>query len=294
MGEVNADLMRAPRVKPQAQETVVAVRSLRFVMGTCGLSVLCHAAEDDARQGTRDRCINTARRGHDRAFDQGEVLAPQRVLAHDLVLHLGVLCDEEQPARIAVEAVAGVNVEMDAAGGIVSAHGVRDGAARFLCRRMDELSCGFVEDEQIVVLIDNRKRQRFGNDGADDRQIVCDVVAVLHHRACSDRRAAVPCERTMVFDAFPQAARDAVHTHEVGLGGTCFSSGEIDAELCHFCAVASLRRRARMMRKEMERMMAITVASDIPRRVTVPMVMLAVDTPTPMTMEVRRRFIGLL
>ena len=61
-------------------------------------------------------------------------------------------------ARIAVEAVAGVNVEMDATGGIVSAHGVCDGAARFLCRRMDELSCGFVEDEQVVILIDDRKR----------------------------------------------------------------------------------------------------------------------------------------
>ena len=41
-------------------------------------------------------------------------------------------------------------------------------------------------------------------------------------------------------------------------------------------------------------MMAMTVASDMPRSVTVPMVRLAVDTPTPMTMEVRRRFIGLL
>ena len=179
---------------------------LRFIMGACGLAVLCHAAEDDARQGTRNRCINTARRGDERAFDQGEVFAPQRVLAHDLVLHLGMLCDEEQPARIAVEAVAGVNVEMDAADGIVSAHGVRDGAARFLCRRMDELSCGFVEDEQVVVLIDDRKRQRFGNDGADDGQVVCDAVAVPHHRACSDRRAAVQRECTMVFNAFPQAA----------------------------------------------------------------------------------------
>ena len=71
---------------------------------------------------------------------------------------------------------------------------------------MDELSCGFVEDEQVVVLIDDRKRQHFGNDGADDGQIVCDAVAVLHHRACSDRRAAVQRECTMVFNAFPQAA----------------------------------------------------------------------------------------
>ena len=158
MGKMDADLVRAPRVKPQAQEAVFAVRMLRFIMGACGLAVLCHAAEDDARQGTRNRCINTARRGHERAFDQGEVFAPQRILAHDLVLHLGMLCDEEQPACIAVEAVAGVNVEMDAADGIVSAHGVCDGAARFLCRRMDELSCGFVEDEQVVILIDDRKR----------------------------------------------------------------------------------------------------------------------------------------
>ena len=40
-------------------------------------------------------------------------------------------------------------------------------------------------------------------------------------------------------------------------------------------------------------MMAMTVASDMPLSVTVPSVRLAVDTPTPMTIEVSRRFVGL-
>lgn len=41
-------------------------------------------------------------------------------------------------------------------------------------------------------------------------------------------------------------------------------------------------------------MMATTVASDMPLKLTVPIVRLAVETPMPMTMDVKRRFIGLL
>lgn len=43
-----------------------------------------------------------------------------------------------------------------------------------------------------------------------------------------------------------------------------------------------------------ERMMATTVASDMPLKLTVPIVRLAVETPMPMTMDVKSRFIGLL
>ena len=65
-----------------------------------------------------------------------------------------------------------------------------------------------------------------------------------------------------------------------------------------FCLLADERRLVAahhgVRRKARERMMATTVASDMPLKLTVPIVRLAVETPMPMTMDVKSRFIGLL
>lgn len=48
VGEVDADLVRAPRLKLQTQKCMTAVCPLCFVMGTCRLSIGGNAAQNDA------------------------------------------------------------------------------------------------------------------------------------------------------------------------------------------------------------------------------------------------------
>ena len=202
--------------------------------------------------------------------------------------------DEQQSRRIAVEAVAWVKVKSYAALFVKTEHGICDRSVRFLCCRMHELTCGLVDDEEIIVLVDDGERKPLGGDGADNRQLIGYNVACAQHGTRGDGGHAVHGECSAVFDAFPQSRRNPAHAHEIRLYRAFLRRRQCDDVLRHSLRVCSERRSARMMRKEMERMMAMTVASAMPRSVTVPMVRLAVDTPTPMTMEVRRRFIGLL
>ena len=83
-----------------------------------------------------------------------------------------MLRDEQQSRRIAVEAVAGVKVEWRAVRCVESKDCVGNSSVCLPCRRMNELSCGLVDDYKIHILVDDRKRQLFGRNGGDDRQFV--------------------------------------------------------------------------------------------------------------------------
>ena len=172
MGEVNADLMRASRFEAQTQKTVCAVCLYRFIMCACGLSAGSDMTQNDARQGTCNRCVDCAPCRREHTFDECKILSPEAVCTSDLILHLGMLCNEEQPCGIAVETVAGMKIERSAARLIESENGVGNGSVRFPRGRMDKLSCRLVEDEQVVILIDDRERDLLGHDRGDDGQII--------------------------------------------------------------------------------------------------------------------------
>ena len=155
-------------------------------------------------------------------------------------------------------------------------------------------SGGLVDDEEVAILVDNRERQVLGSDAGADGECIAYGIAIVQHSARGDDGRAVYGECAAVLDALPETRGDAAYAHQICLRRTCIALRQDDDMPCHSPCFCSCPRSARMMRKEIERMMAMTVASDMPRSVTVPMVRLAVETPTPMTMEVRRRFLGLL
>ena len=62
MREMHANLMRAPGLKGQPQETVPAVRRDGLIMRPRGLPGGGDAAQDDARQGARNGRVDDVRR----------------------------------------------------------------------------------------------------------------------------------------------------------------------------------------------------------------------------------------
>ena len=180
------------------------VRPLRSIMGTCRLSIGRNAAQNDAWQGARDRCVDRADWRRKRSLDQGKVFTCERTLLGHLILYLGMFCDEQQSRCIAVEAVARMKVQPCAARGIEPQHGICDRAVRLLCRRMHELPCGFVDDEEVVVLVHDCERKTLGGDGADNRQLIGYNVSRVQHGPRGDGGHAVHRECSAVLDAFPE------------------------------------------------------------------------------------------
>ena len=115
MGEMDANLMSASRLKAKAQEAVSAVCPFCSVMCACGLPIGGDTAQDDARQGACDWCVYYALSGGQPPFDESKIRTYQCVLLCDLILYLGAFCNEEQPCRIAVKSVTWMKVEPFAA-----------------------------------------------------------------------------------------------------------------------------------------------------------------------------------
>jgi len=68
---------------------------------------------------------------------------------------------------------------------------------------MDELTRGFINDEKIIILIDNRERMVFRNNGRMDWQFVGDDIPRANGSVCGDGGDAVHGEGPAVFDTFP-------------------------------------------------------------------------------------------
>ena len=72
--------------------------------------------------------------------------------------------DEQESRCIAVEAVARVKVKSCAVLFVKTEHGICDRSVHFLCGRMHKLTCGFVDDEEVIVLVDDCERKPLGGD----------------------------------------------------------------------------------------------------------------------------------
>ena len=203
VGEMDADLVGASRRKMQTQEGMLPVCLRDPVVCACGLAVRCNMAQDDARQGACNRCVDRALCRREYTINQCKVLARQSVLPCDLILHFGMFCDEQQPRCIAVKAVAGVIVEPHTARGIETENGVGDGSVRLFGCWMDELTRRLVDDEEIRILVDNGKRQRLGNNRGDNGQFVGNGVSRVQDGVRGNGRCAVHGECSAVLDAFP-------------------------------------------------------------------------------------------
>ena len=68
---------------------------------------------------------------------------------------------------------------------------------------MDELTRGFINDEKIIILLDNRERMMFWNNGRMDWQLVGDYIPRADGSVCGDGGDTVHGECTAVFDTFP-------------------------------------------------------------------------------------------
>ena len=97
VGEVHTNLVRAPRLKVQTQEGMMCIRPLRSIMGACGFAVGSDAAQDDARQCTRNGCVDRGLRWCEHTLDQCKIFACQRVLLSNLILYLGCFAMRSSP-----------------------------------------------------------------------------------------------------------------------------------------------------------------------------------------------------
>ena len=110
--EVDADLMRAARVKHEVDERELPVCLHGVVMRAGGLSVGRDFAQDDARQRAGNRRVDEPLRRCVLALNQCEVLAVEELAfaaaRRQLVLNLRDLGDEDEAGCVAVEPVHGM------------------------------------------------------------------------------------------------------------------------------------------------------------------------------------------
>ena len=155
MGGVDAELVRTPRQRTEADERAVLAALQYFVAGLCrfgvgGAHLLAGAVMRTGSQGQVDEAA--VRR--DGALEQGDVLLLYGARLEEglqAAVHVGSLGDEHQAGGVHVQAVH----HQRAFGlGQAAAHQAEHRGGVGLPARHGEQAGGFVDDEQPLVLVD--------------------------------------------------------------------------------------------------------------------------------------------
>ena len=195
-GQVHADLVRAPGFEAALHERGGAEALEDVDVRARGL-----AGRDDGHLGALRRVASDRRvdrrRARQVAEDDRDVLpldAARRQLPDEVDLRGLRLRDDDEPARVLVEAVHDARARQRGQRGRVMQQRVLQRAVAVAGARMHDEAGGLVEDEERVVLVDDRERDRLcGHAGVrrgrhfDDghRFAAVQLVARGHH----DRRA---------------------------------------------------------------------------------------------------------
>ena len=181
MCEMDADLMRAARFEAEREEGKSVFCAKGFVVRDGRLSGRRDHAFDDAAGAACDGRIDCAARLGRCAFDDGEVdaLYAHLVGSGKQVLYVCLLGDEHESARLAVEAVHGMEGMIFAVRFVVEEYGVGEGSPVLAVRRMHEHACGFVDDEEGIVLVTNVYGDVCGSDATLLVQLPAKLVATL-------------------------------------------------------------------------------------------------------------------
>ena len=136
-----------------ARQHALDLSALRLVRG--GMLWWLSVSGRDPEQGNADSCQSQVRLLHPPCFQLG---------------HQGMLGDvgpgdHQEPTRVAIQAMDDPRplLTADAAEiGDVMEKGIHQGSARVARRRMDNHTGRLVDDDEVLVLIENRQRQCFG------------------------------------------------------------------------------------------------------------------------------------
>lgn len=229
-GEVDADLVRPPRVQAQAQQRRGAEVLRDLVVGPRGLA----AARDERH------LLAVSRASADRAFERparrlGDAARERQIrLADGAGLERGLqrrergvrLGDREEPRRVAVEAVDDSRAALAADGEDAGAAGqerVHERAVRMARGGVDDEAGGFVHDEHRVVLENDRERnvlrfeRGFGGGRLADEVGLAGRGAALGVRAAERRGGAGEGDGARGQEPLDGAARPAGRGREPGV-----------------------------------------------------------------------------
>ena len=157
---VDAELVRAPRARREPQIGQRVVLRQHFIFGLRRQPVVTDAAPDDGALRAADGQVDRAALRHDAPRGDGAVLAAQPLSVQrdaQPVVDVAGLGGDEQAARALVEPAHEVR------GGAVAEVGRQRGGdigrLRFRAARVHGDVRGFVDDQQVVILIDDIQRQ---------------------------------------------------------------------------------------------------------------------------------------
>src|SRR5215831_8643141 len=163
--EMHADLVRAPRLEPAREQRGRAEALDDRVMRARGLAGRNDRHRRAPRRMAPDRCLDRSAVA-EVAGRERQVFAMDgtcRELTHEIGVRGQRLRDDEEPARVLVEAMDDARARHGGKPRRVMEERVLQGAATIARARMHDQARGLVDDEQRIVLVHDRKCDRLGS-----------------------------------------------------------------------------------------------------------------------------------